>query len=389
MSAQPPQALEGTQAPSQIEFLWERYRPLFWTVLVAILVAMGGNYGYKYYQQGKVDQSWSNFSTLVGLDRVYREEPRYLGMGLADGLAVVDALQTIDLASLERGLAGASEEQRPFVLLAIARKAMLETNWDRAESALSDLESKYPNHSLVKTSDYPMQTRQLLDPKAKPAQGKTPELVPAVAGSAVARIRDQIKASRTYAAPAQFARIEPPATAKKVRFEFSNGRSFVIALMSEHAPKHCEAFLEFASRENGYWTGMAIDEIQRTTKTMHQAREMHLGFATTREDDRTKWITTEPSEKPLDFEASALSHFPGAVSGRSEADGKSCADRFWIVGDDATQHDGDRVIFGYVVDGLDAVKAICDDSSLSVQDEQMGRGRPTENIRVTAVKVLE
>ena len=383
MSAQPPHTLEGTQAPSQIEFLWERYRPLAWTILAALVCALALNYGYKYFQQKAVDTSWSGFADTLGLDETYTKEQKSFIQ-----TALTEDLRAVPLAKLEAGLVTANEAQKPFLLLAIARKAMLDSNWDRAESALSEIESKYPNHSLVKTTSYPIQVREQLDPKAKAANPqKPPELKPAVAGSSVARMRAQIAAARAYHQPAQFTRIEPPADAKKVKFELSNGSSFVIALMSEQAPKHVEAFLKYAAEGEGYWKGMAIDEIQRPTEFAGQPRQMHLGFASTREDDRTKWTTTDPSPQPLEFESSSLSHFPGAVSGDNQADGKSCADRFWIVADDAPRYDGERVIFGYVVEGLDQVKSITEES-MSAQEEQSGRGRPTENIRVTSVKVL-
>jgi cyclophilin family peptidyl-prolyl cis-trans isomerase len=381
MSAQPPPALEGTQAPSQIEFLWERYRPLAWTILAAILCALAINYGFKYFNQQKVDTAWSGFATTVGLDKTYTtEEQAFLQVSLVDELAGVD------LAALEGKLGTATEPQRPLLLMAIARKAMSEAKWERAESALSELESKYPNHSLVKTSDYPVQVREVLDPKAVQSNPqKPPELKPAVAGSPVARMREQIAAAKSFARPEQFQRIEPAADAKKVKFELSNGASFVVAMMPKYAPKHVEAFLQKAAE--AYWVGMAVDEIQRPTEFGGQPKQMHLGFATTKEDDRTKWTTTDPSSQPLEFEASSLSHFPGAVSGRNEADGKSCADRFWIVADDAPRYDGERVVFGYVVEGLDQVARVCEES-MSAQEEQAGRGRPTENIRVTAVTVL-
>jgi cyclophilin family peptidyl-prolyl cis-trans isomerase len=384
MSAQPPPALEGTQAPSQIEFLWERYRPLAWTILAAVLVALAGNYGWKYFQQKATDTTWSAFSAETGLDEAYTKEQReYVQTSLTE------ELRSSDLSMLEAAVATANEAQKPFLLLAIARKSMLDAKWDRAESALAEIESKYPTHSLVMSTNYPIQIREQLDPKAKPTNPqKPPDLKPAVAGSAVARMREEIGAARAYTRPAQFQWIEPVADAKKVKFDFSNGSSFTIALMPEQAPKHVEAFLKFAAEgDGGFWKSMAVDEIHRPTEFAGQPREMHLGFASTREDDRTKWTTTDPSSQPLDFEPSSLSHFPGAVSGRNEADGKSCADRFWIVADDAPRFDGERSIFGYVVEGLDQVKRICDES-MSAQDEQAGRGRPTENIRVTSVTVM-
>jgi len=115
---------------------------------------------------------------------------------------------------------------------------------------------------------------------------------------------------------------------------------------------------------------------------------LHFGFESSKDDDRTKWSTTEPSNNVVDFEDSGLSHFPGAVATRPEAEGKSCADRLWISVDDDSDFDGSRVVIGYVVEGMDVLRDI-GGAALSAQEEERGRGRPIENIRITAVEVLK
>ena len=113
-----------------------------------------------------------------------------------------------------------------------------------------------------------------------------------------------------------------------------------------------------------------------------------LGFESSKDKDPTKWTTTEPSNHIVEFEESGLSHFAGAVATRPEADGKSSADRLWISVDDESGEDGSRVILGYVVEGMDVLQDIAS-AGLSAQEEERGRGRPIENIRITAVEVLE
>ena len=177
-----------------------------------------------------------------------------------------------------------------------------------------------------------------------------------------------------------------PADATKVKFELSGGYgSFVVALMPQ-APRHREAFLKLV--EQGYWKDLAIDEIRRAPKNRKQAQELHFGLESTRgADDRSKWTDTEASKNQVDFEDSNLSHFSGAVSGRNAADGKSCADRLWISVEDAPDHDGDRVVFGYVVEGLENLKKVCE-APMTTQEEEQGIGKPSDTIRVTSVTKL-
>ena len=120
--------------------------------------------------------------------------------------------------------------------------------------------------------------------------------------------------------------------------------------------------------------------------------ELHFGFDSSRVEDRTQWASKEPSKNQVDFEDSNLSHFAGAVCGRPEADaesgGKSCVDRLWISVDDNAGQDGERVVFGYVVEGLDVLKSICDLPMSSTQEDENGEGRPNDLVRITKVTKL-
>jgi len=387
MSATTPQ-LEGTQAPSQIEFLYERYRPLLKWVLIVLILVGAGYYGLKWQRQSSINANWSRFSASVGVGDTYADLEK-----TSESLA--DALAARSLVDLEKEFSLADPAQRPYVLLAIARKAMQDRNFDRAESALAQLEADYPKHALLQGNEYPVQVRDVIkqDKPAtdKPPRNKKPDLKPAKAGSLVALLREQIAIAKDYAVPAQFSRVEVPADATKIKFELSgeNG-SFVIALMSSFAPKHCEEFRKLAAEaDGGFWKGINIDEIQRNGKGMGSRRPMqlHLGFASTKETERTKWVKTDPSSHQIDFEKNTLSHFQGAVSAREGVDGKSCVDRFWIAVEDAAEEDGTRVVFAYVVEGLENLKKVCE-AAMTGQEDEAGIGIPTDNITVTSVTIL-
>jgi cyclophilin family peptidyl-prolyl cis-trans isomerase len=384
MSATPPSTtLAGTQSPAPVELLWDRYRSLFYVVVTAVLVALGANYAWNYFAQQKVDAQWSALASGTGLHKLYdSKELRLSGLP--------DVLEDLTSENLQSALATATEPQRPFVMLALARRAMIAKDWDKAEATLKDLESKYPTHSLVAVSEHPVQAQEPivnLDETPKPNERKKPEFQPARKGSAVSLMREQIQAGRSYQAPSQFAPVELPKDGPKYKFDLGEGNgTFVVQLLPTFAPLTAKAFQELADGE--YWKGFAVDEIRRPTKFSHQARELHIGFASTKDqDDRTKWNTTDAAKSPIEFEANALSHFPFAVSARAEADGKSAADRFWINVDDACQNDGQRVIFGVIVEGQETLQRVCE-ATMSAQEEEQGRGKPATTIRVVAVTKL-
>lgn len=373
--------MEGTQSLSQIEMLWERYRSLVCVIVLGVIGALGLSYGWGRYQQGQIDQVWSEFAANTGFKSIYTDQTKAFE-------SLSESLVGIDLATLESGLSKATESQKPYLLLAIARKCVAAKQWDRAESALAELEKSYPKHILVKSLEHPVQAQEPVkkDPKEKPTPGdKKPEWKPAMKGSAVSLVREQITAGKAYTAPAQFVRPEIPADAAKVKFELSGGYgSFVIALMPQ-APLHREAILKLV--ETSFWKDIAVDEIRRGAKFRKRPMELHFGFESTKGDDREKWTATDPSKNLVDFEASNLSHYAGAVAARNEADGKSCADRLWISVDDTPNYDGDRVVVGYVIEGLDNLKKVCE-ASMTATEEEQGQGKPSDAIRIVAVSKL-
>ncbi|MBZ0154072.1 MAG: peptidylprolyl isomerase [Planctomycetes bacterium] len=386
MSATPPSSLQGTQAISPIEMLWHRYRSLIFTVVAVAIGAIGVNYGIKYYNQKQTDASWSSIVASMHANDAYGDYNDRTKM--SGGL--IESLSSVDIGELEKAVAAAPKEPKAFLLWALANRAVVAKDWDRAEKALKELETSYPQHSLVAKTKHPVQVQdEIKKDEAKPNPNQKPkvELQPAVEGSAVAALRSRIELEKAYTQPEQFKKVVPPVDAPKLKFEFSSGYGeCVIALMPE-SPLHREAMLKLAETE--WWKDIAVDEIHRPVKSFSQPRALHFGYETTKaEDDRSKWLTTEPSKNLVDWEKNSLSHFPGAVSMQAEADGKSCADRIWISIDDAPSNDGTRVIVGYVVEGLENLSRISD-AALSVQDEESGRGRPTENIRITKVSVIK
>lgn len=378
MSATPPSNLEGSQSPSPFEVLWDRYKSLIIIVVSAILLALVGQYAMRRLDQQETDEKWSKFSANIGLQGAYTDPSKA-------NEPVNETLDAMEWSTLEDGFAGADDAQKPYFHLAMARKAMVDEDWERAAAELEKLEKGFAGHPLVTKSKAPVQSRDLKEAEGD-EQPTELEFDPAKEGSVVSLMREQIAAAKQFQRPASFAKPEIPADAKKVKLTFGDYGSATFAMMPQ-APEHAAKFLELAQQDGGFWKGLAVDEIRRGSEQFKQPYSLHFGYASTKDDDRTKWTTTEPSEHQLDWEQSGLSHFEGAISGRPEADGKSCADRIWVHVDDDAMRDGSRVVFGYVTDGMDVLRSICE-AGMSAEDEDIGFGKPSENIRITSVEVL-
>lgn len=380
MSATPPSTVEGTETPNPFEVLWERYRSLIIVIVTALLLALGLNTAWTKLEQSETSEKWSKFAASIGISETYVDITK-------GGQGHPEALQDIELSQLESGLAESSDEQKVYFHLAIARKAMQEKNWDRAEQALAAIESDFPNHNLVAAKAEAVQARDEKELE-KDEKRTEPIFVDPAEGNVITLMRQEIAAAKSFKLPASFAKPEIPADAKKIKFTFGDMGSFTVALVG-NATKHHEKLLELAAKDEGaYFKDIAVDELHRPTeRASFQAMAFHFGFQSSKEDDRTTWTTTEPSENEIDFEKSGLSHFDGTFSARVGADGKSCPDRFWVSVDQEPDLDGTRVILGYIVEGMDVLRSI-GDAGLSAAEEEAGRGRPIENIRVSAVEVL-
>jgi cyclophilin family peptidyl-prolyl cis-trans isomerase len=402
MTPTPP--LAGSHTPDTLELLWERNRRLFQVAFWLLLVGLLGYYGVRYYEQWQLNAKWSDFAASALLTETY--SPAKAEMDLASPAAAVSTLlqelRETPATALEAALARADESQAPFLLWLLVNKAVIESDGDAANRHAETLRARFPNHPLCVESAYPIQVREPKDDpaadkpkskdkgKAKPQQPVEPELLPATPGSSLGMLLQQLQAAKAFVPPSHFAKPEIPADAPRYRVSLEGEYGeIVIALLPQKAPLHCAKFESLAASD--FWNGIKVDEVARpgTSRWSEQVREFHFGFESTRtEANRADWDTTSASVADnLVEEVSPLSHFEGAVAARSR-DGKSEVDRLYVCGSDAPARDEHRQVFGYVVEGIEAVRRICDVSLARSEDEVRGRGAPSENIVIKSVTKL-
>lgn len=397
MTASIPQQLQGTQAPSTLEVLWEKNRRTITLIGFAVLVALGLNYAVRYYAKAKTNRVWSAFATTTRLDRGYDNQeliksqmPFMADRELSGVLA--RELPKVDKAKLDKAIADASAEEKPFLLWAAASQAVLTREFERAENLLRQLEGQYPHSSFCEATKYPVQFRLPKDKaKQKPDSQKKPDLEPAVESSMVDLLRKQMGHASDFKEPANFKQQPIPEDAPKYLVKTSLGE-FTIALLEKEAPKHAEAFQKLLTDDATFWNGMRVDQIERTGtgtrgQSMRRATQFHFGFEGSKKDDRTLWADKDPSKHQVEYEHNSRSHFPGAVSGRQEGT-KSCVDRLWVSVDDNLTMDGTRVIFGYVVDGMEVLRKIGEVGLATQGEEEAGSGKPQDDIKIESVTRL-
>jgi cyclophilin family peptidyl-prolyl cis-trans isomerase len=393
MTASIPQQLQGTQAPSTLEVLWEKNRRTIKLVGVAILVALGLNYAVRAYAKAKTNKAWSAFATTTRLDVGYDNQEliksQMVVMAERELPGVLAReLPKVEKAKLDKAIAEASAEERPFLLWAAASQAVLTREFDRADALLTQLKSAYPHNSFCEATKYPVQFRLPKDKaRQKPDSQKKPELEPAVESSMVDLLRRQIDYVKGFEEPGNFKQQPIPEDAPKYLVKTSMGE-FTIALLEKEAPKHVEEFKKLVTADGSHWNGMRVDQIERTgtraQSSMRKATQFHFGLEGSKKDDRTQWTDKEPSKHQVEYEHNSRSHFPGAVSARQEGT-KSSVDRLWVSVDDNLTLDGNRVIFGYVVDGMDVLRKIGEAGLATQGEEEAGSGKPQDDIKIESV----
>jgi len=405
MTGSPPQALAASQAPSGLEILWERYqRPLKAVVWLGILCFLGF-YGWKQYRQMQLNQKWSKFAAAALLHDSYVPgqleviQLQYPMLAERAGVErILDELQNTPSEKFEQAAREADPEQKPYLLWLLAVHAGRKGDLELAAKTIDELKAHYPNHVLVKDSDYPIQVRDPVkkdpaekkpDPKKDPS--KEPELQPAKHGSIATTFLEHLRAAKDYVEPSHFTKPVIPADAPKwkITLEGDYG-SFTIALMTADAPKICAKFEEIAASH--FWDGIKVDEIVRPAKTSRFGADpryqLHFGFESTKtETNRSDWdLSTASKPEHVVQEISPLSHFEGAVAAQNR-DGKAEVDRLYFCASDCAQEDQGRQVFAYVIEGgIEVLRRICDSGFARAQDEDVGRGMPAENIVIKSVE---
>lgn len=414
--------LEGQiHSPNPVELFWEKNRKSVIAVGVVAAVAVAGYYGLKYMERRAIDEQWSQLAIATGLDKGYSEEGslaaifknqqqnkemwfNYYLRSAQNELAseVLADLKSVSRAELEQRLAAArGKDTEPLLLWAAANRALEDQDWDGCERFLAELEKGFPKHFLCVETPYPVQFREekKKDEAAEKAEDKKkderPELVPPVRGSEVGMLRAQMVAEKAFRAahPKLYTAPAPdpsPTVVLKLTGDYPG--EVKIRFYREAAPKHVDNFLQKC--RDGFFNGQRIHMIQRQRADAEPdsaAEQLEFGLPGSKDDDRSKWVAAAPDEiGKLDFEDSPISHFPGMVAAASAAEGKSSSEQVWINASDAARFfDGERVVFGRVVEGLELIQEITQSPFETEEMRRSGQGRPSSTVTIESATIVE
>jgi cyclophilin family peptidyl-prolyl cis-trans isomerase len=277
-----------------------------------------------------------------------------------------DALLAVTSKDPVGGLAGVPEELRtiadrdqsseaaPWALFIAARSSLEKKDYEGAKRSLEQLQASYPTHALVA--------------QAYEFHANGTPMSPVDALSA------RVQALETWVREhsALFENPPPPADAPRVRINTDKG-SVVVQLYSTAAPKHAEHFLRLA-REGAY-SGTKFHSVRKGSWVQG-------GDPSSKDSDVTAW-GKDTSEGGVDGEDSSLRHFAGYLGmWRKPGESRSLSHQFYLTTGAAHSQDGQTVLFGKVVEGMEVLTAI-EGGALAE-----GTERPVEPVTIQSVEAL-
>lgn len=285
---------------------------------LAVLVAVGVT-GFILFQQHQKttrrtedDRSWDQVLAVASEDRFSRTLSG--DASELQGVAAQVQGKQAGAWALYLAAASAAEEQEPEV----------------AQKALADLRAQYPRHALL--------TRTYTFPGSESPM------------TAVDALQQRVEALAKWksAHAGLFVNPELPADAPKARIHTSLG-DVVIGLYSAEAPKHVENFLKLA--REGYYNGTKFHRV--IPGFMIQG-----GDPNTIQGEPATWGQGGPEYK-IPRELNSLRHFTGYLAAAKKGgETDSSGSQFYITVAPAHHLDGEHVVFGKVLEGMDVVRAI-------------------------------
>jgi cyclophilin family peptidyl-prolyl cis-trans isomerase len=256
------------------------------------------------------------------------------------------------LMQLATELAGS--DPAPWALYLAAINAQQRSEFDQAQAALARLQKEHSDHPLVTTA-YAFQ------------EGSPPQTIPE-------RLQQIVDSQRSWKEKHAelFSNAELSDGSPRVRLETDSG-SIVVGLYADKAPKHVENFLKLC--REGFYDGTKFHRVIRGFM-------IQGGDPNSREGALESWGSGGPGYQ-VEAEDSGLAHFAGYLSAaKKPGEEESSGSQFFITTGEAHHLDGEHVVFGKVLEGLDVVKRI--EESAVVE----GTDRPVNPVAIRTTAIL-
>lgn len=308
----------------------------------ALVIALGITAVIVYGQYAKVsdreaqDQSWVQLMTRASEDRA---------TGRLTGSP--EELQALE-AELRGTHAGA------WALYIAATSAVDDRKFDAAQSALATLRAQYPDHALLRD-------------KVTVSEGEGPL-------SAVERLARRIDAQKAWVAahPGLFQNPELPADAPRVRLRTDRG-DIVVGLYSNLAPALADRFLRLV-REGAY-AGTKFHAVV-------PGQSIQGGDPKSVQDDPSTW-GQGGFDTQVEKAENNLKHFSGVLSAAVQTGLETTTgSQFLITTAEAHDLDGQHLVFGQVLEGMDLVRQIERGTVVP------GTQRPEDPVTIQSAEVL-
>lgn len=173
--------------------------------------------------------------------------------------------------------------------------------------------------------------------------------------------------------PSLFVNPLPPEDGLKVRIETSLG-DITVGLYQADAPKHVENFLKLC--REGYYDGTKFHRVMKGFMVQG-------GDPNSKEEDFTTWGQGGP-DYTIEVETNKLYHFKGVLSAaKKDREIQSSGSQFFFTTGESHHLDGQHVVFGAVIEGMEIVTQIEDG-----EIEDVATSRPVAPVAILSTTVL-
>ena len=237
----------------------------------------------------------------------------------------------------------AAQAAGPWIRLVEALNRQGQRDLEGAIGALQRIEADFPEHALVAE-------RYAFEEEGVPLS---------IVAHHIAALRAQVVWESEH--PEVFRNPPVPEGAPRVRLETSKG-SITVGLYADEAPGHVENFLTLVGQ--GYYDGLKFHRV------VHD-QLVQAGDPNTREGERATWGQGGP-EHTVPPEANSLKHFAGVLAAaKKPGERESSGSQFYFATGDLHHLNGDHVVFGAVLEGMDVVLSIGEGATGESSDQPL------------------
>jgi|GEM_PF-3445322 len=376
--------------PNPLEIYWEKYKKILVGFAVVIFLYVIGDYSFRFYKRINRNQTWSKITKAFLLRRTFLppNKPTFESFGFPYKFALGRK------PLIEPEVIGAEFSSTSFLWASLFSSQAFSFlgNTEKVEKSLKGIQgAQQPVFFMGDHILWP----ELLNGSQIEKEKKTPKKPKVVELDALQNISKFGKRNLLFRG--KYPRLfSLPPVAKSVSVLLSTSLGDIrVRFFKKEASLYVANFLK--NVQEGFYTGLRFSKIQHSPSVdprfgfslPSSGNLAWLGNPSSKNENRSSWISDPQPRKELPFVDSGISHFPFVVAAaRVPGKLKISSDMVYFTASDCSkERDGEDVVFGVVVEGRSIIETIVNAELSSLSEKKSGVGVPKKPIKVVQARV--